>query len=490
MRTHISTALIMTTVALTGATFMGCGSSSSRKGSTSAATTSGSTTATTSSSSTTGGNGSGVVTNPPPVVTLRTDAMVSSWDLKEVIHVDAKTGVVANRYATGDGPTDVINTNTETFVANALSQDITHIDRLAGNVAGSIDPTGVPITGISLLNFLDNILKPMVRPTGLAMTPNGRKIYSANLLNVTAIDGTTRVPTKSILGLSPISLTNLIANPGQTLSNFMASPIQGLGFAKVAANNDYAVVTSMITGKLLRIDATTDRVIDYVDVGRGPIGVAIARNKAYVANALSNDISVVDLTTGTVLTTIAGGLIPVDVAVSGSEDRIYVANAVSGDISVIDTAVDLIVDTLPAGMSITSIFQQLGITLPTGTSGGMGGLLNGFLQGFTGGMTNPGSFGNLITGGGGGLLSPGNLINGLLTGFLAYAGINQQQFANLNLPALGIMSLSVAHDPDFICAGNAFMGELAVTEASTRTVSPISGLTGLGPVDVRTIRPL
>ena len=118
------------------------------------------------------------------------------------------------------------------------------------------------------------------------------------------------------------------------------------------------------------------------------------------------------------------------------------------------------------------------------------GLLNGFLQGFTSGLNNPSSFGQLITGGGGGLLSPANLINGLITGFLAFAGLNASQVAGLNLPGIGILSVSVAHDPDLVCAGNAFLGELAVTDVPTKTVSPITGLTGLGPADVACVWPI
>ncbi len=430
-----------------------------------------------------GGNGG------PPLSNLLTDALVSSWQLREVIHVDAKAGTITNRWSTGEGPTDVVNGITETFVTNAVSQDVTVVDRLAGNVASTIDVTSVPVTGLSLLGFVDPILKPLVRPTGIAVTPNGNKAYSANLLNVTAIDARTHQPIKSILGLSQIDLAQLISDPANTLTNFLASPVQGLGMAKVAATDQYALATSMLTGKVMRIDALTDRVVDYTPVGRGPIGITIAGGKAFVACALSQEVYVIDVATGQVRATLQAGMIPVDCAASPSEDKVYVANAISGDISVIDVAANIVVDTLPAGLSITTIFQQLGITVPSGTTqGGISSLLNGFLQGYASGLNSPTSFGNLIAGGtSGGLLSPGALINGLITAFLGYAGISQQALGGMNLPGIGILSVSVAHDPNLVCAANAFLGELAVTEASTRTVSSFAGLTGLGPADVATI---
>jgi YVTN family beta-propeller protein len=422
----------------------------------------------------------------PPA--LLTDALVSSFSLKELIEVDAKTGAVKNQWSTGNGPTDVANKGTEAFVANALSQDITVVDRLANAVSGTIDVTATPITGLSLLSFADPILKPLVRPTGVAFTPAGTKAFSANLLNVTVIDGATHAPIKSILGLAPINLASIISSPSTAISNFLASPVPGLGMAKVAATNDYAMVTCMISGKVMRIDARTNSLVDYTSVGRAPIGITIARNKAYVACALSQDVYVVDVATGIVRTSFKAGMIPVDCSSNQSEDRVYVANAVSGDVSVIDTAADLVIDTLPAGLSVASIFQQLGVTLPSGTSGGIGGLLNGFLQGFTGGMTNPSSFGALLAGSSGGsLLSPANLINGVLSGFLAYAGITQNALAGLNLPALGIFSISVAHDPTYVCSANALMGDLAVTETTSRSVSSLRGLTGMGIADVSAV---
>lgn len=426
---------------------------------------------------------------PPPPPALQTTALASSFTLDTLTQIDAKTGTPGTSWTVGNGPTDVANHLQEAYVANALSQDVTIVDRLANNTVATVDVTQ-NITGISFLSFLDSIMKPLVRPTGVAVTPLGTKAYSANLLNVNVIDTTTNQVRKSILGLAPLNLTSIISNPGAALSNFMAAPVQGLGMAKVAATNDHAVVTCMITGKLMRIDARTDSLIGYTPVGRAPIGVAIAQGKAYVACALSQEIFVVDVATGAVRATLRGGMIPVDVATSLAEDRVYVANAVSGDITVIDPAADLVVDTLPAGLSIAAIFQQLGITVPTGTSGGIGGLLNGFLQGFTGGMTNPSSFGALLAGGSSGsILSPANLINGLLTAFLSYAGINSNALNGLNLPAFGIFSIGVAHDPTYVVSANALMGDVAVTEHPTKTVRSLRGMTGMGPADITPIWP-
>jgi YVTN family beta-propeller protein len=434
----------------------------------------------------------GVTSGTTPITSATTpagitDTLVSSFAGDELMQVTAATGTAGNRWTTGNGPTDVANWGFDAYVANTLSQDVTVIDRLANNVAATIDVSDKKssITGLAFIDDIFHpIIKPLVRPTGIAVTPLGNKAFSANMINVTIIDTNTNQATKSIVGIAPLNVANLISNFSTAAQQFMAQPFPGLGMAKVACNNDFAVVTCMLTGKLMRIDARTDSVIDYVDVGRGPIGVAIAANKAYVACALSQETVVVDLVTGAIRGTIRGGMLPIDVAASKAEDRIYVANALSGDISVIDTAADIIIDTLPAGLSVSGLLTQMGITLPNGTSGGLSGALNGFLQGFTGGMTNPNSLGAAIAGGSGGLLSPGNLINGVLTGFLAYMGVTQQALNALNLPAMGLLSVSVANDPTYVCSADLLMGTLGVTHTQTRSVGSMMGLAGLGPVDV------
>lgn len=421
-----------------------------------------------------------------------TDTLVSSFGQDELIHVDAATGQAGNRWAVGNGPIDVANWANDVYVANTLSQDITVVDRLANNVVTSIDVKPAQgNTSITGLSFIDNLLVPALgpvsRPLGVAVTPLGTKAFVANTIGLTSINTTTNQVGKHMIGIGQINLAGLISSPSTALNQFMASPFPGLGVAKVACTNDVAVATCLITGKLMRVDARTDTVIDYIDVGRAPVGVAIARNKAYVACALAQETYIVDLVTGQVRGTIRGGMLPVDVSTNKAEDKVYIANAFSGDISVVDTAADVIVDTLPAGLSITSILGQLGITLPATGGSSLGNLLNSFLQGFTGGMGNPNSLGAAIAGGSGGLLSPANLINGVLTGFLAYLGVSQQAINGLNLPAFGIWSVAVADNPLFVCSANAVMGDMAVTQTQTRSVNSLMGLTGFGPADVSTV---
>src|SRR5262245_46566989 len=84
-------------------------------------------------------------------------------------------------------------------------------------------------------------------------------------------------------------------------------------------------------------------------VGSDPRSVAVTRagNKAYVANAASNSVSVISLgTSPQVIGTIAVGTEPRAVVIADGDARAFVANSGSSSISVIDTATDQVTGSL------------------------------------------------------------------------------------------------------------------------------------------------
>ncbi len=71
---------------------------------------------------------------------------------------------------------------------------------------------------------------------------------------------------------------------------------------------------------------------------------------AYVANAGSNDVSVIDTENDLEIRKISVGLRPFGVAVAPPDGRyIYVANQDSNDVSIIDSSIYQVVKTLPVG---------------------------------------------------------------------------------------------------------------------------------------------
>ena len=89
-----------------------------------------------------------------------------------------------------------------------------------------------------------------------------------------------------------------------------------------------------------------------------PGAAAHAAPFAYVANAGSDDVSVIDIATNTVLTTVTVGVSPEQVAVSPKGLFAYVTNPGSDNVSVIATASNTVVATIlvgtgPAGIAAT-----------------------------------------------------------------------------------------------------------------------------------------
>ncbi len=90
-------------------------------------------------------------------------------------------------------------------------------------------------------------------------------------------------------------------------------------------------------GRLLVIDGALDQEEALIDVGVGPVSVAVnpSNNLIYVANSISGSVTVIDGATNVAGGgTLGGSAQPVSVAVDSASDRVYVASA-NGQVDVI-----------------------------------------------------------------------------------------------------------------------------------------------------------
>lgn len=96
-----------------------------------------------------------------------------------------------------------------------------------------------------------------------------------------------------------------------------------------------------------------------ITVGSTAVGIAVnaTSNKIYVANSGSNNISVIDGTSNSVVATIAdpNAAAPVAVAVNPTTNTIYVANLHSDNVTVIDGATGSVIETIPVGTSPSGV---------------------------------------------------------------------------------------------------------------------------------------
>jgi YVTN family beta-propeller protein len=99
------------------------------------------------------------------------------------------------------------------------------------------------------------------------------------------------------------------------------------------------------------IDGATDTVITTVPAGDHPWALVYnsLNNKVYCANAYSNNVTVIDGATDSVITTIPVGGWPYALVYNSMNKKVYCANATSDNVTIIDGATDSVITTIAVG---------------------------------------------------------------------------------------------------------------------------------------------
>ena len=121
-----------------------------------------------------------------------------------------------------------------------------------------------------------------------------------------------------------------------------------------------ALVFSLLSTSFALVGmANADSLTSTIPVGDGPLGIAydFKNGNMYVANFLSNTISVIDGNTNNVISTIPLGsnASPADVAFDSENGKLYVTNFNAGTVSVIDGNTNQVIATLTVGGNPTAI---------------------------------------------------------------------------------------------------------------------------------------
>lgn len=243
---------------------------------------------------------------------------------------------------------------------------------------------------VSVINTTTNTVISTVpvgnNPCGVAVNSDGTKVYVTNFGNdsslgrrVFVIDTATDEVTNMLVGegIKPSGIavtqnetiyvacywTNNVYAIDLTTNDVHEIPV-GLHPMEVAITLDesQAYVTNRHSNNVSVIDIASNSVIDTVDVGEEPYGVAINPNgtKAYVTNQASDSVSVIDTTTNKIIATVNVGKYPHGVAVTPDGKWVYVANhnTPHGTVSVINTTTDTTIQNIsvgkyPCGVAIT-----------------------------------------------------------------------------------------------------------------------------------------
>ncbi len=142
---------------------------------------------------------------------------------------------------------------------------------------------------------------------------------------------------------------------------FTALPVAPFPPSQATAQS-FAYITNASSGNVSVIDTTTNTVVATVTVGDFPHGVAVTPegSRVYVVNQGSDNVSVIDTATNTVVDTVTVGTSPRGVAVHPDGSRVYVANNDIDTVSVIDTATNAVVATVTVGSTPRPVGQFIG----------------------------------------------------------------------------------------------------------------------------------
>ena len=250
----------------------------------------------------------------------------------KVAVIDIATNTVVATAPGGPAPSGVAVTpdGTRVYVASRASDFVTVIDTATNTLVTTV-PITVPVPG------------EFSRPSGVAITPDSTRVYVTNS------------------GSDSVSVIDTATN------TVVDTIIVGEGPFAVAVHPDGTRVYAGAGSLVSVIDTANNTVVATVDVGRRPVAAAVSSDgtRAYVTNQLSETVSVIDTANNTVVASIGVGLQPNGVAVTPDGKRVYVPNSRPDSVSVIDTANNTVVATvlLTVGSSPVSV----AIT-PDGTS--------------------------------------------------------------------------------------------------------------------------
>jgi gliding motility-associated-like protein len=140
--------------------------------------------------------------------------------------------------------------------------------------------------------------------------------------------------------------------PSFTAKNATNSPIVATITATPAISG-MAYIANNYINTVSVIDLATNKVVTTLSVGNTPVGVAVnpVNNQVYITNTFESSVSVINTLTNTVKATVKVGSYPYSVYVSPDGMRAYVPNYNDSNISVINTATNAVIGTWAAGIN-------------------------------------------------------------------------------------------------------------------------------------------
>ena len=164
-----------------------------------------------------------------------------------------------------------------------------------------------------------------------------------------------------------------------TAANTGTTPVTATITATPVNVSSYAYIANSLSNNVSVINTVTNTVIATIPVGSSPYGVAASPDgsKVYVSNSGSNNVSVISTATNALTGMIPVGTSPGSLVVTPDGSKVYVVNTGSSSISVISTATATVTATITAQIGAQGIIVSPdGMWLYVSNSGPMVGVIS------------------------------------------------------------------------------------------------------------------
>lgn len=239
---------------------------------------------------------------------------------------------------------------TLTEAGDSVSSTIVYVHSSAsappGSITGNVVLTspGAASQSVAVVGTVNPL--PTVNPVANQMVNNGAATTSVNFTgNANTFNWVNDTPG---IGLAASGTGNIASF---TAVNTGSSPVTAT-ITVTPLSTGYAYIANSISNSVSVINTATNLVVSTIPVGQNPTGLSVSPDgkAVYVANQRSNSISVISTATNMVTATITTtGQSPTTIAVSPDGKYLYVVNLNSNSVSVISTTTNVQVAAITVG---------------------------------------------------------------------------------------------------------------------------------------------
>ena len=242
------------------------------------------------------------------------------------------------------------NTASVTGIAASGTGDISGVVTNTTNapitVSFTITPAPDGCPGVTrTATIVVNPIPTLAQPASQALC-NGE---TTTAVNFTTLSGTKLAWTNNTpsIGLAASGKGDIAAFTANNNSN---APVMSTVTVTGTSSGVFAYIANASSNSVSVINTVTNEVVTTIKVGIGPFCVAVSPdgNRVYVTNINAGTVSAISTSSNTVIATVPVGDFPTGVAVSPDGSHVYVSNNGSDNISVINTASNSVDATIPA----------------------------------------------------------------------------------------------------------------------------------------------